>query len=68
MAIVGFHQFQYKNQSIRFLSSHLEHKSVIECMHSIEALGSKVCFIKPNEHGRIDIETFVNQMEKMPYL
>ena len=64
MAIVGFHQFQYKGQSMRFLSSHLEHKSVIESMHSIKDLGSNVCFIQPNENGRIDFETFVNQMEK----
>ena len=33
-------------------------------MHSIKDLGSNVCFIQPNEHGRIDIETFVNQMEE----
>ena len=64
MAIVGFHQFQYKGQPMRFMTSHLEHKSVIECMHSIKDLGSNVCFIQPNEHGRIDFETFLNQMEK----
>jgi len=51
LAIVGFHQFQYKNQAMSFLTSHLEHKSVIECMDLIKALGSKVSFIKPNEKG-----------------
>jgi len=64
LAIVGFHQFQYKNQALRFLTSHLEHKSVIESMHSIESLGSKVRFIQPNENGRIDLETLLDQIDE----
>ena len=49
LAIVGFHQFQYKNQALRFVTSHLEHKSVIESLQSVEALGSNVSYIQPNK-------------------
>ena len=64
LAIVGFHQFQYKKQAMSFFTSHLEHKSVIECMDSIEALGSKVSFIKPNDKGRIDLKALSDQMDE----
>ena len=64
LAIVGFHQFQYKGKPMRFMTSHLEHKSVIECMHTIESHGSNICFIRPNDHGRIDFETFLDQIDK----
>ena len=63
LAIIGFHQFQYKNKPMRFMTSHLEHKSVIESMHMIEELGSNVSFIYPNDDGRIDLDTFINQLE-----
>ena len=64
LAIIGFHQFQYKNKPMRFMTSHLEHKSVIESMHMIEELGSNVSFIYPNDDGRIDLDTFINQLEE----
>ncbi|HJL80155.1 MAG: cysteine desulfurase family protein [Gammaproteobacteria bacterium] len=62
LAIVGFHQFQYKGHPLRFTTSHLEHKSVIESMRSIEELESKVSFIQPNKDGQIDLETFTSQL------
>ena len=63
LAIVGFHQFQYKNQALRFVTSHLEHKSVIESLQSVEALGSNVSYIQPNKDGQIDLETFASQLD-----
>ena len=53
MAILGLHQYALKTGKTHFITTSIEHKSVLESMKYLQANGCTVDFVSPDESGRI---------------
>ena len=54
MAILGLLEYAKKNGKTHFITTSIEHKSVLESMKHLESRGCTVDYVSPDESGRIN--------------
>lgn len=54
MAILGLLDYAQKTGKTHFITTSIEHKSVLEAMRHLEARGCSVDYVSPDESGRIE--------------
>lgn len=54
MAILGLYDYAQKTGRTHFITSSIEHKSVLEAMKRLQAMGCEVDFVAPDHTGRVD--------------
>lgn len=54
MAILGLYDHAQKTGRTHFITSSIEHKSVLEAMKRLQAMGCEVDFVAPDHTGRVD--------------
>lgn len=54
MAILGLLDYAQKTGKTHFITTSIEHKSVLEAMKHLESRGCDVDYVSPDESGRID--------------
>ncbi|CUR53363.1 IscS subfamily cysteine desulfurase [Buchnera aphidicola] len=54
LALKGIYEF-YKKKNIHFLTSLIEHKSVLDSCRYLENQGCQITYLKPNKYGIIDV-------------
>ena len=60
MAILGLYNFAQKTGRKHFITTSIEHKSVLEAMKRLEVLGCEVDYIAPDQTGRICAEALLS--------
>lgn len=56
IAILGLLEYAKKNDQTHFITTAIEHKSVLEAMRFLETHGCTVDYVRPDEGGRIKTE------------
>ena len=59
MAILGVYDYAQKTGRKHFITTSIEHKSVLEIMKRLEMLGCEVDYVAPDSTGRISAETLL---------
>jgi cysteine desulfurase len=59
MAILGLYDHAQKSGRNHFITTSIEHKSVLEAMKRLEALGCEVDYVAPDHTGRISAESLL---------
>lgn len=54
MAVLGLYDYAKKTGRTHFITTSIEHKSVLEAMKRLETLGCEVDYIAPDQTGRIN--------------
>ena len=60
MAILGLYGHALKTGRKHFITTSIEHKSVLEAMKRLETLGCEVDYVAPDKSGRISAETLLS--------
>lgn len=59
MAILGLYDYAKKTGRTHFITTSIEHKSVLEAMKRLERLGCEVDYVAPDQTGRINAEALL---------
>ena len=59
MAILGLYDYSQKTGRKHFITTSIEHKSVLEAMKRLETLGCEVDYVAPDHTGRISAEALL---------
>jgi cysteine desulfurase len=59
MAILGLYDYAQKTGRQHFITTSIEHKSVLEAMKRLETLGCEVDYVAPDSTGRISAEALL---------
>lgn len=62
MAVLGLLEFALASGRNHFITTAIEHKSVIESMHFLQSHGCKVDFVSPNFSGRVEPEQILERV------
>lgn len=54
MAILGLYEYAQKTRRTHFITTSIEHKSVLEAMKRLQTMGCEVDFVAPDHTGRVD--------------
>ena len=54
MAILGMYEYAQKTRRTHFITTSIEHKSVLEAMKRLQTMGCEVDFVAPDHTGRVD--------------
>ena len=60
MAILGLIDYAQRTGKTHFITTAIEHKSVLESMKYLESLGFKVDYVSPDESGRIRVNQILD--------
>lgn len=60
MAILGLYEHAKKTGRTHFITTSIEHKSVLEAMKRLEVLGCEVDYVAPDHTGRISAEALLS--------
>lgn len=58
-----FHYFLKNNEKVHFISSPIEHNSVLNSLKYLETLGAEVDWLTPNKYGVIDIKELESKIK-----
>lgn len=59
MAVLGLFEYAQKTGRTHFITTSIEHKSVLEAMKRLETLGCEVDYVAPDHTGRIKPEALI---------
>lgn len=62
MAVLGLYEFAKKTGRTHFITSSIEHKSVLGAMRRLASMGCDVDFVSPDESGRISTDTILSKV------
>lgn len=62
MAVLGLLEYALASGRNHFITTAIEHKSVIESMRFLQSHGCKVDFVAPNSSGRVEPEQILGQV------
>ena len=68
MAIVGLLEYAKESGKNQFITTAIEHKSVIEAMRFLEKNGCIVDFVEPDATGRINVDQIINAVTEKTLL
>lgn len=60
MAILGLYDYAQKTGRTHFITTSIEHKSVLEAMKRLQTMGCEVDFVAPDHTGRVDAKTLLS--------
>lgn len=60
IAVLGLYDYAQKSGRTHFITTSIEHKSVLEAMKKLESLGCQVDFVAPDHKGRVSKESILN--------
>ena len=63
MAILGMYEYAQKTGRNHFITTSIEHKSVLEAMKRIETLGCEVDYVRPDHTGRISADALLARIK-----
>lgn len=64
MALIGLLDYAKKTGRNHFITTAIEHKSILESAKYLETKGCIVDFVKPDESGRISVESLLSRVNK----
>ena len=64
MAVLGMYKYAQETQRKHFITTTIEHKSVLESMKRLEEMGCEVDYISPDESGRISVDNLLSKVKK----
>lgn len=63
MAILGLYDFAQKTGRTHFITTSIEHKSVLEAMKRLQSMGCEVDFVSPDCSGRVSAEAILSKVK-----
>ena len=63
MAILGMYEYAQKTGRNHFITTSIEHKSVLEAMKRLETLGCEVDYVRPDHTGRISADALLARIK-----
>lgn len=68
MAILGMYDYAVKTGRNHFITTSIEHKSVLQAMKRLEAMGCEVDFISPDQSGRVSVDSILDRVKETTLL
>ena len=64
LAILGLKEYGIKQNKKHIITTAIEHKSVLEPVRRLEQIGFKVDIVRPQQNGRIDVQSVMDKVRE----